>query len=258
MFLAIDVGNSNIVLALHNGEDWFRTFRHETKVLQPVFYYENALSNICLEWGVQPYQINGCAISSVVPSLTQVIQASAANVLDFQPLVLNHAVFEKLDMHIPLIFEIGADLVSNAYGAIKLYQKLSIIVDFGTALTFTIADPIAGIKGVTIAPGIQIALNSLFSYTELLPTVDLIDPGTFIGVSTTTAIQSGIFYGYIGMIEYLINGIKRELNADCLIIATGGLSQVLTPLVHNFDYSNKELTLDGMRYIYLDINQQFT
>jgi type III pantothenate kinase len=250
MLLAIDIGNTDIVLAIHNGNQWQHIFRHETKIGQPTVYFESALRNLLLEWDIQPLDIKGSAISCVVPEILHPIHTAIDHVLNQPPVVLNAEVFAQLDLHIPLMYEIGADIVSNAFAAMELYGKSCIIVDFGTTLTFVVVTPSEGIKGVSIAPGLFTALQSLSQSTALLPQVDFDFPTTFIGQNTKSAIQCGVFHGYVGMIRYMLQGIEEECAVPMIKVATGGLSQRLSPLSDAFDEFNRHLTLDGIRLIY--------
>lgn len=250
MILAIDIGNSNIVLGLYQKEEWSNTFRYETKETQPEFYYENALRNILLEWGVSSSDILGVVISSVVPDLNQSINEAVHNVTGKDALILGNEVYKNIEFMVPHPYEIGSDIVSNAYGALRLYIDHCIVVDFGTALTFTIVDKKEGIKGVTIVPGLKTAIQSLSTNTALLPLVPVELPNSAIGHDTVSAIQSGVMWGYVGLVTELLKKIKTELHYEHKVIATGGLSDILPPLANQFDHINKNLTLDGMRLLY--------
>jgi type III pantothenate kinase len=249
LILAIDIGNTNIVIAMYNNGLWTNTFRYETKEPQSEFFYENALRNILLEWRIAPSDVHQCVISSVVPDVNHIIMEAVINVTAHAPLLLAPEVYKTLDMVIPHPYEIGSDIVSNAYAAFKMYGPRCIIVDFGTALTFTIVDA-SGIVGVTIAPGLKTAINALAKNTALLPLVPLELPDSAIGHDTVSAIQAGILWGYVGLVRELLRKQKSELTGNYKIIATGGLSSVLHPLENEFDTISKMLTLDGMRLIY--------
>jgi len=155
MFLATDIGNTNIVIAVHDGTSWKHKVRYETKDNQPPFYYETGLRDTLLEWGIEPADIESAAISSVVPEITEKIASAVAQNIRLEPIILTPELFLKLDMRIPKVYEIGSDIVANAYATKSLFGRNSIIVDFGTALTFTVYDHQVGITGVTIAPGLR-------------------------------------------------------------------------------------------------------
>lgn len=250
MILAIDIGNSNIVIALFKDNEWSHTFRYETKSIQPELFYENALRNIFLEWAIhKPSDIEDCVISSVVPDINQVIINAVENVTGHQPVLLGPDIFTKMEFHVPLPYEIGSDIVANAYASTHLYHPRCIVVDFGTALTFTIANKNQGIVGVTIAPGIKTSLGALSQQTAQLPLVSLSVPDSVIGHDTTSAIQAGVLWGYVGLVKEIIHRMHIELEGDYKVIATGGTSGFLQPLNHVFDYHDKLLTLNGIRLI---------
>ena len=146
--------------------------------------------------------------------------------------------------------EIGSDLVANAVAAHDRFRDNVVVVDFGTALTFTVIDKAGKILGVAIAPGVLTAMKSLVGNTALLPEIPLELPDSVIGKNTVHAMQAGIMYGYAGLVEGVLKRIRNEIG-KCKIISTGGLSQVMTPLHHLFDTIEPHLTLEGMKLIYI-------
>jgi type III pantothenate kinase len=249
MFLVADIGNSNIVIALHDGKNWKYKYRYDTKNIQPELFYEILLRDLLLEWGIQSDQIKDAAISSVVPDVTDLIYAAFMANIRFEPLLLSPKVFLNLDMDIPKVYEIGSDLVANAYAAKAQYGKNTIIVDFGTALTFTIFNLKDGIKGVTIAPGLKTIISTLSGNTAQLPEIEIQLPTTAIGNSTSTAIRAGVIFGFIGLVKEILSRIKIELSEPYFIVGTGGLSTVIEELKTEFDTIDKNLTLEGIRQI---------
>lgn len=249
MHLVIEIGNSNIVIAIYNEKQWLHIFRYETKEDQPQIFYERGLSDILLEWNVKISEIKNVTVSSVVPNLNQKIMNGLAHLTGVKPLLINAEILKKLPIEIPLPNEIGTDLVCNAIAAIHKYHDHCIIVDFGTALTFTIVEKEIGIIGVTFAPGIKTAFNALASQTALLPEVDLEWPQTVIGKSTKHAIQAGIMYGYEGLVKHILSRIKKEVSFQPKTIATGGISESIKNITKDFDFIDKQLTLEGARII---------
>ena len=140
-------------------------------------------------------------------------------------------------------------MVANSVYAHHQYDSDVLIVDFGTALTFTLVDRAGKMQGVSIAPGLKTAVKSLFSQTAQLPEVPLEMPESALGFDTVSAIQSGILWGYVGMVKEMIERVKSERNGELKVIATGGLSSILTPLAQYFDEVNKLITLQGLRII---------
>jgi len=248
MFLAADIGNTNIVVGIHDGNEWIQKVRYETKGDRPYFFYEAGLRDILLEWGVNPSEIKAAGLSSVVPHLNDQISEAIAHNTGFKPLVLGPEVFMKMDIEIPKVYEIGSDLVADAYAALQ-YSEQAIVVDFGTALTFTVVNAKKGILGVTFTPGLRTSISNLSGNTAMLPEVDLIKPKTIIGRSTSHAIRAGILYGYVGLVKEILRKIHEELDEPYKVIATGGLSSVLPELEPHFYKVEKNLTLEGIRLI---------
>lgn len=249
MHLVIEIGNSNIVIAMHDGSKWFHIFRYETKEDQPQYFYERGLVDILLEWQIKPAQIKNITVSSVVPNLNQKIINGLEYVTGLQAKLINSDILKKLPIEVPLPNEIGTDLVCNAIAALDKYKTHCIIVDFGTALTFTIVEKDLGIVGVTFAPGIKTAFYALANNTALLPEVELERPLTVIGKSTKHAIQAGIMYGYEGLVNHILESIKKELSFQPMTIATGGISESIKNITSTFDQIDKQLTLEGARII---------
>lgn len=250
MLLAIDIGNSNIVLGIFRDGAWHESFRYETRDLQPAQFYEVSLMNLLLEWNIPVRSLTKCVMSSVVPEMNDTIIQAANHVLGYTPFVITPEVIKKMPYPVPYPYEIGADIVANTFAGLHLYGSQCIIVDFGTALTFTVADLTQGITGVTIAPGIKTALQALATNTSQLPLVPVELPDSVIGHDTISAIQAGVMWGYVGLVKEIMTKMKNELPAGYVTIATGGLSSKLQPLQAEFDYTNIQLTLDGMRLIY--------
>lgn len=249
MILVADIGNTNIVLSVYKDGQWNHTFRYETKGVRHEIYYETALRQILLEWNVVSKDIRCAAVSSVVPDLNQAVREAIQVVAGCPVLMLGPEVFKKLDLPVPKPYEIGSDLVANAYAALQLYGEKVIVADFGTALSFVIANKKEGIIGVTIAPGLKTASQALADQTAQLPAVPLEYPSSVIGHDTLTAIQAGIMYGYVGLFKEIIHTMKEEAGDDYRVIITGGLSSLVTPIQSLADVTDKNLTLEGTRQI---------
>lgn len=249
MILVADIGNSNIVLSLYKDSEWCHTFRHETKGVQQEFYYEIALRQIIMEWGIHSINVRFAVVSSVVPDLNTHIVEAIKNVISCPVLLLGPETFKNLDIYVPLPYEIGSDLVCNAYAALQKYGQKVMVADFGTALSFVVADRKEGIVGVIIAPGLKTAAASLSDQTAQLPTVPLEYPTSILGKDTKTAIQSGIMFGYNGLFKEISFQIKKEMGSDIIIILTGGHVSIISGIHKEADIIDKMLTLDGMRLI---------
>lgn len=254
MLLAIDIGNTNIVFGIHTGEKWLPEWRLETSLRKSAADYELFLRSCFLECSIKQSQVAKVVISSVVPTLTKVLAASAQEFLGHVPVVVGPPIYARLTVKLRNPEEIGTDLVANAVAGYQLAQLRkpvpnTIVVDFGTALTFTVINAKGEVLGVNIAPGLKTAIRALSGNTAQLPEVPLEMPASSIGTNTVEALQAGILIGYVGLVGHMLGEIKKELQAPCLTVATGGLSAILTPLKPYFDVIDKNLTLNGLKLI---------
>jgi len=252
--LAIDIGNSNVVIGFSDGTDWVHLMRFKTKKDgEAKLYYDLRIRESLLDINLVLDPIEGIYISSVVPDLTMDISQVVSSIFDKQVSIIGPQSFKKLKLSIDNPLEIGNDLVANAVSAVSRYSRSCVIVDFGTALTFTTVTSSYEILGVAIAPGLKTAMSSLYGETAQLPEVPLELPKTVIGKNTTHAIQSGVLWGYVGLVKEMILRIREEYGEDLTPIATGGLSSILHPIKHLFYDIDKNLTLDGIIIIGRDI-----
>ena len=249
MLLAIDIGNTDIVFGIHNSVSWIHQFRISSTSSLRASDYEAQLRIHFLENSLKFNDIEKSVISCVVPDQRIILKEMVQQMFGIDPVLVGVEMYDKLKMIIPSPYEIGTDLVCNAVYAYYTYKKNCIIVDFGTALTYTAVSEKGEIIGVSIAPGLQTAVKSLFLNTAQLPEVPLEMPDSAIGKNTVHAIQAGILWGYVGMVREMIHQIKKEVGQDCMVLATGGLSSILTPLREEFDEVDKALTLNGLRII---------
>lgn len=249
MLLAIDIGNTDVVFGIHNQQEWIHQFRIPSDSSRRSSDFEAKLRLFFLENNLKIREINRSIISCVVPDLKHVLKETVQEMLGLDPIIIGPEIYEQLKMEILSPYEIGTDLVCNATYSYYTYKKTCLIVDFGTALTFTVVTGEGKILGVSIAPGLKTAVKSLFSNTAQLPEVPLVMPESAIGKNTVHAIQAGILWGYVGMVREMIMQIKKEVGQDCIVLATGGLSSILTPLRDEFDEVDKLLTLNGLKII---------
>ncbi|PQA60339.1 type III pantothenate kinase [Siphonobacter curvatus] len=247
MFLAIDVGNTDIVFGIHPGSGWRCQFRIPTHYSTRSADYEVRVRTLFLENDLKISDITRVGISSVVPGETALIRSLVTELFQLDPFVVGPDLYPLLGLGIASPREIGTDLVCNAVYAWETYQQNSVVVDFGTALTFTVVSE-ARIVGVNIVPGIKTALRSLFANTAQLPEVPLEMPESAIGKNTVHAIQAGILWGYVGLVKEQLFQIQNEVG-PCKVLATGGLSSVLKPLHELFEEVDINLTLNGLKII---------
>ena len=249
MLLALDIGNSDITMGWWNGTDWKHLWRIPSKPDQPELFYGVRIRDYFLEARIGVDEAETIVLSSVVPSLTEKIRNVLRSLFNRDPVVLGPQVYEKIPMEILNPFEIGSDLVANATAAYFQFKKTCIVVDFGTALTFTTVSGKGQILGVSIVPGLRTAIKSLSQNTAKLFDVPLEMPKSALGRSTVTAIQSGIVIGYEGLVKNMVQAIRKEMNEECPAVATGGLSFVITSLKEFFYAVDPHLTLNGLRII---------
>lgn len=256
MQLIIDLGNSNLVLGVWHDESWQHIWRLNTHREDDAhIYYKNQLELLFLDNSLASDSFEQVIVSSVVPELTPVISEVIAN-LGFRKIkVIGPDLFATLNIQIDNPREIGSDLVANATAAYHQYQAPCIVIDFGTALTFTTVDKAGNIQGVAIAPGLKTAMMSLYGKTSKLPEAPVELPKSAIGKNTIHAIQSGVLWGYVGLVERIITKSEEELKHPLSKIATGGLSKILHPLQDIIDHYEPNLTLNGIRLLGQKINE---
>lgn len=251
MFLAIDAGNSNVVFALFDqkGGKWTNQFRLETKTPKLISQLSKKVPLYFLEHGIQPSQIETIGFSSVVPEINAIIDQFCQSYFGQSPYLISAKSYTKLPVKSLRPSEIGSDLMCNVMAAFSRHSKPVIVVDFGTALTFTAVGENGEILGVNIVPGLKTAIKALFMDTSKLPEVELKLPESALGQNTVHAIQAGILYGYTGLVKGMIAAIAAETNLKFTIVATGGLAAILTTLESTFDEVDRNLTLEGLRLI---------
>lgn len=251
MFLAIDAGNSNVVFALYDskGGKWTNQFRLETKAPQLISQLSKKVPLYFLEHGISVAQIKKIGFSSVVPEINDIIDQFCVQFFGKRSYQIQAKSYLKLPIRTLRPDEIGTDLMCNVMAAYTRVAGPVIIVDFGTALTFTTVDQAGEVLGVSIVPGLQTAIKALFMNTSKLPEVELKLPDSVLGKNTIHAIQAGVLHGYTGLIKGMLEAIQLETGLKCTIIATGGLSSILTNLDGVFDTVDRNLTLDGLRLI---------
>lgn len=254
MLLALDIGNSDITMGLWNGSAWQHQWRIPSRIDQPELFYGIKVRDNFFEAAIPIERVKTIVVSSVVPGLTEKVRNVVRSLFRREPVVVGPAIYEKLPVEVLNPFEIGTDLVANSVAAFMKFRETCIVVDFGTALTFTTVSGKGKIIGVSIVPGLRTAVRALSQNTAKLFDVPLEMPTSALGINTVTAIQSGIVTGYDGLVRSVVQAIRKEINTDCPAIATGGLSFVISSLRGFFHTVDPLLTLDGLRYIGEHIN----
>jgi type III pantothenate kinase len=249
VLLAIDAGNTNVAFGVYRGGQWTDHWRIRTVPDQMPDEYSVLFHSLFRESGIAMGEIDRAVLSSVVPPVTDALTRMLGEEMTRPPLVVGPGVRTGIRIRTDNPSEVGADLVANAVAAYARFERNCIVVDFGTALTFTAVAVPGDLLGVAIAPGLNTAAASLSSQTAQLPRVQLTPPAAAIGRNTTHSIQSGVVYGYVGLVEALIRRMRAEMGGQALAIATGGLASVIPPLSNEFAAIEPWLTLDGLRII---------
>ncbi|MCU0420470.1 MAG: type III pantothenate kinase [Cyclobacteriaceae bacterium] len=249
MLLAIDIGNSDVTLGLWADEAWKHVWRVPSKPELPELFFGVRVRDYFLESGANIEAVQHIVLSSVVPRLTEKLKSVVRNLFGKEAIVLGPGVYDALPIDILNPYEIGSDLVANALAAHQKYRCPCIVVDFGTALTFTTLSGEGKIIGVSITPGLKTAIRALSQNTARLFDVPLEMPSSALGKNTITAIQSGILFGYEGLVKNMVGRLRQEVGENVPAIATGGLSSIITPLNGFFTALEPHLTLDGLRLV---------
>jgi type III pantothenate kinase len=247
MLLAIDIGNTNIVFGVNQEGKWLHNWRIQTDPLKMADEYKVIFGSLLSDENIRVNEIHEIIISSVVPSLVYPFTEMLSNLLPNGKIVsVGPEIYHKLPVKILNPYQIGSDLVSNAVAAFVKFGKLTTVIDFGTALTFTTIGKNAEIRGVAIAPGLNTAVSALAGRTAQLPQIHLTAPPSVLGENTLHAIQSGVIFGFSGLVDSIIDRTQQELNAELTVVATGGLSTVIAPLTKSVKIIEPMLTLDGL------------
>jgi type III pantothenate kinase len=250
MLLAIDIGNTNIKLGIFDGDRLKATWNLATGIHRTSDEYGGVLLNLMERKKVLPSKITGVALCGVVPPLLSTFVELCKKYLNTEPLVVEAGVKTGMRIRLDNPREAGSDRVVDAVAAQNLYGKPVIIIDLGTATTFDVVSKEGDYLGGAIAPGIVIATEALYTRTAALPRIGLSHPKQVIGKNTISAMQSGIIFGYIGLIEGMIQRIEQELGSKAKVVATGGQAYPLAEEIPAIDVINPDLTLIGLRLIY--------
>jgi type III pantothenate kinase len=252
MFLAVDIGNTNIVVGLFEGSRLVSSFRMASERNRTADEYGILMDQFLNHRGIPKGQIKGAIISSVVPPLNDAVEKAVSQYCGIEaPLQLGPGVRTGLAIKIENPKEVGADRVCDAVAVTSLYGAPAIVVDFGTATTFSAVDCEGAFIGGAIAPGVMTASDALFSKASKLPKVDISKPRNVIGKSTVSAMQSGIFFGAIGMVEEIVGRMKAEMGYEGIkVVATGGLAGLVAKETSAIDLVDPDITLQGLRIIY--------
>jgi len=250
MLFAIDIGNTNIVLGVFDQEKLVENWRVGTNTQITPDEYAMIFKDLFNFTGLEFKQITGVIISSVVPPLLPVMSAMSRKYFRIEPMIVTNETRSGISVRYDNPKEVGADRLVNAAAAYKRYGGPLIIVDFGTATTFCAVSRNGEYLGGAICPGVKISAEALFQRASKLPRVELVKPGRIIGSDTIGAMQAGIIYGYAGLVDGIVERMKKELSEDARVIATGGLAELIAPETKTIREIEPDLTLQGLRLLY--------
>ena len=251
MLLAIDIGNTDTTLGVFDGEELRATWHMATSIHRMTDEYAALLLNLLRHQGIDTSDIKEVVLCSVVPPLIATFDRLFQRYFHVSPLVVGAGVKTGVRIRMDNPREVGADRIVNAAAAHHLYGGPVIIADLGTATTFDTVSSEGDYLGGAIAPGIATAAEALFTRAAMLPRVELVRPKRAIGTNTIAAMQSGIIFGYVGLIEGIVARIREELGEKAKVVATGGYAELMAKETAVIDVANPDLTLVGLRLIYL-------
>ncbi len=251
MLLVIDVGNTNIKYGVYDGDNLLASFRVTSRLTRTADEYGSVLVNLLATSGIDKKEIKGIIISSVIPALNYTVCHMCEYFFSISPLMVGPGIKTGLNIKADNPKEVGADIIVNSVSAFRKYGGPIVVIDFGTATTFDVISEKGELLGVVIAPGIKTSLEGLATKTAQLPMVELESPKTVIGKNTKHCMQSGLIFGFAGLVENIISKIKKELKVDTInVVATGGLGEIIAKEVKCIKVVDRTLTLDGLKTIY--------
>lgn len=250
MLLAIEQGNTNTLFAVHDGETWVAQWRAATHASRTADEYAVWLNQLLAMADLTLKSLDGCIISSVVPQSLFNLRNLSRRYLHVEPMVIGENVDLGIEVRITKPSEAGADRLVNAIGAHMVYPGDLLIIDSGTATTFDVVAADGGMEGCAIAPGINLSIQALHDAAAKLPRIAIQKPNRSIGKDTVEAMQSGVFWGYIAMIEGLVGRMKAEWGKPMTVVGTGGVASLFEGATDTIDHFDHDLTIRGMLEIH--------
>jgi len=252
MILCIDIGNTNIKCGVFDKKQLVASFRLTSKHTSTSDEYGIVVRDLLSSVNLSKEDIEGVIISSVIPQLNYTMEHMCELYLGKKPLLVAPGLKTGINLKVESPKEVGADRIVNSVCAYKKYGGKSpvICIDFGTATTINVVTERGEFIGGVIAPGIKTSLDSLVQGAAKLPYIELELPGHVICKDTTTNMQAGLLYGFVGLVEYLVERTKAELKKPCVVVATGGLGEIISKEAKCIDYTDRLLTLEGLRMLY--------
>ena len=250
MLLAIEQGNTNSLFAIHDGENWIARWRSSTQGNRTADEYAVWLAQLMAMQKIELSQLKSCVISSVVPQSLFNLRNLSRRYLGVEPLIIGENTELGITVRTLKPSEVGSDRLVNALGALVVYSPPLIIVDSGTAITLDVIGSDGAFEGGVIAPGVHLSMEALHAAAAKLPRVALQRPRRVVGNDTVSAMQSGIFWGHVALIEGMIARIKAERNEEMSVVATGGVASLFHGATAAIDHFDPDLTIRGLLEIY--------
>jgi type III pantothenate kinase len=250
VLLVIDVGNSNIVLGIYDNDRLVKDWRISTDKSKTTDEYGILVHDLFRLAEIGFSDIKDIIVSSVVPTLTGVLEMLASQYFGFLPYVVGPGIKTGMSIHYDNPKEVGADRIVNAVAGFEKYKSSLIIVDFGTATTFDYVNKRGEYCGGAIAPGLMISMEALFQKASKLPRVEIVRPPSIIAKNTVNSMQAGIYFGYVGLVDGIVGRMKAEGKDSPKVIATGGLAGLIAPASSTINVVEEYLTLEGLRILY--------
>jgi type III pantothenate kinase len=249
MLLAVDAGNTNVVFAVHDGNEWRGRWRIATRDDRTSDEYAVWLLALLQFSGLKPADIDRCVIGTVVPAALYNLRRLSREWFDVEPLIARATVNWGFEIRVERPQEVGADRLLNALASHTHYKGPLVVIDFGTATTFDVVDQDGSYLGGVIAPGINLSIEALHRAAARLPRIGIGRPQAVIGRDTVAAMQSGIYWGYVGLIEGIVGRIRGEHEAPLKVIATGGLAPLFAEGTEVIERIDPDITLEGLRLL---------
>jgi type III pantothenate kinase len=250
MLLAVDIGNTHIAVGIFQDKKLVEHWNVRSEAERTCDEYKVILRGLLWASSLDEKQITGAILSSVVPPLTPVFQELCRGMFQVKPLTVGPGLKTGMPILYENPLEVGADRVVSAVAALEKYGGPCIVVDFGTATTFDALSARGEYLGGAIAPGVRISAEALFTKTAKLPRIEIVKPEMAVGRTTVTSMQSGLYYGYIGLVSTLIQKFQDELSEEADVVATGGFASLIHSEVASIDFYEPDLVLEGLRILY--------
>jgi len=250
MLLVMDVGNTNTVLGLYDGEELVHDWRIRTVIDQTLDEYGILILNLYKNSKISSRSITNIIISCVVPPMLNILEPLCLRYFGIKPLIVGPGIKTGMPIFYDNPREVGADRIVNAVAAYEKYHREMIVVDFGTATTFDYISAKGEYIGGCIAPGVMISSEALFERASKLPRVELCKPRHVVTKDTVSAMQAGIMYGYAGLVDGIVERIRAEVDSSPLVVATGGLARLIAGVTKSIEIVDDLLTIEGLRIIF--------